>query len=486
MQKSSAHLASLTRPQKLELLALLEEKERRDRRRKIWSYFPDAGPFRRELYPKHLEFFRAGKSKRIRLALCANRVGKTETMGGYEVACHLTGKYPEWWEGRRFTKPVRVWAAGDTAKTTRDAIQGKMLGPWDDRGTGLILGDALVNVSPKQGIADAAEIVSVKHSSGSNSQLMFKSFDQRREAFQGTEQDIIWLDEECPEDIYQECLLRTMTNNGMVIVTFTPLLGLTTLIESFLEEGSIDHPKNDESKQVIFATWDDAPHLDEDAKRQMLALIEPGRRDARSKGIPQLGAGAIYPVSEDDYVVDDFPIPDHWPRWFGMDVGWNRTAVVHMALNRDTDTIYEYYNHYQGEAEPSTHMLGIQAPGKWIPGVIDPAARGRSQVDGRKLIQMYRDLGLDLTEANNSVESGIYTVWMRLASGKLKTFRSCSYILAERRMYRRDAKGQVVKSKDHDMDAERYGVVSGSAVMKTKPVKQATYEPYAGAGSWMG
>lgn len=479
----------MDRQSQVELLALLEERDRRAKRRKIWSYFPDEGPLRRELYQKHLEFFAAGLRKRIRLALCANRIGKTETMGGYEVCCHLTGQYPDWWPGRRFTKPVKAWAAGDTAKTTRDAIQAKLLGPWNEIGTGLILGDSVHGVSPKQGIAEAAELVTVKHASGGLSQLAFKSFDQGRRSFQGTEQDIIWLDEECPKEIYQESLLRTMTTDGIVVLTFTPLMGLTELVLDFLEEGSIEHPLNTESKQVIMAGWDDVPHLSAEVKRLMLSEIDPARRDARSKGVPQLGAGAIYPVSEDEYVVDDFPIPDHWPRWFGLDVGWNRTAAVHMAWDRDNDRLYEYYCHYRGEAEPSVHALGIQAPGKWIPGVIDPAARGRSQIDGRKLIQMYRDLGLELNEARNSVEAGIYEVWQRLASGKLKTFRSCRDILAERRMYRRDEKGQVVKSKDHAMDAERYGAVSGREIGVVKPVKQeqdwAAGVGGGGTGGWL-
>jgi phage terminase large subunit-like protein len=479
----------MTRQEQVELLALFEERDRRAKRRKIQTYFPDAGPLRRELYQKHLEFFRAGLIKLIRLALCANRIGKTESMGGYEVACHLTGEYPVWWEGRRFDRPVKVWAAGDTGKTTRDAIQEKMLGQWSEIGTGLIPGDSIVGVSSKQGLPEAAEIVTVRHKSGGgNSQLVFKSFDQGRRAFQGTAQDIIWLDEECPVEIFQESLLRIMTTLGMLILTFTPLMGLTELVLQFLQDGAIDAPLNDETKQVITATWDDVPHLTAEMKRVMLQNIDPARRDARSKGVPQLGAGAIYPVSEDDYVVDDFPIPDHWPRWFGLDVGWNRTAAVHMAWDRETDTIYEYYAHYRGEAEPSVHALGIQAPGKWIPGVIDPAARGRSQVDGRKLIQMYKDLGLELNEAQNAVEAGIYDVWLRLASGKLKTFRSCRDILTERRMYRRDEKGQVVKSKDHAMDAERYGVVSGRDVGRVKPVekpKDWAAGMGGGGGSWL-
>ena len=54
------------------------------------SMYPDEGPLRRELYPKHMEFFAAGKKYNERLFMAGNRVGKTEGAGGYEAALHLT------------------------------------------------------------------------------------------------------------------------------------------------------------------------------------------------------------------------------------------------------------------------------------------------------------------------------------------------------------------------------------------------------------
>ena len=81
--------------------------------------------------------------------------------------------------------------------------------------------------------------MSVAHISGGNSLLSLKSYDQRREAFQGTEQDIIWLDEEPPIDIYTECLIRTMTTNGLLILTFTPLEGLSEVVLNYLPGGKI-------------------------------------------------------------------------------------------------------------------------------------------------------------------------------------------------------------------------------------------------------
>ena len=178
--------------------------------------------------------------------LAANRVGKTEGIGGYETALHLTGEYPKWWVGRRFAGPVHAWAAGASNETTRDIVQAKLLGgvAWDAGkkgllGTGLVPGDAIGDISWKQGVNDLVDTVRVKHASGGWSVLGVKSYQQGRKSFEGTEKDLIWLDEEPPLDVYSECLVRTMTTNGLVILTFTPLEGMSEVVLSFLKDGKM-------------------------------------------------------------------------------------------------------------------------------------------------------------------------------------------------------------------------------------------------------
>lgn len=474
----------MDRTAKIELLQLLEEKQRRISRRKIYTYYPDEGPLRRELYPKHLSFFEAGQQYRQRLMLAANRVGKTEGVGLYELVWHLIGDYPAWWNGRRFDRPIKAWAAGDTGKTVREILQAKLLGPVGQWGTGLIPGDTIERISRGAGVADSVDSIYVRHKAGGLSQLTLKSYDQRRESFQGTEQDVILLDEEPPMDIYTECLLRTMTNNGMLMLTFTPLMGMSEVVLAFLPGGQIEE-RADSSKFVVMATWDDVPHLDDEVKKELWNSIPPFQRDARSKGVPQLGAGAIYPVPESDIVVPDFDIPAHWPRVYGMDVGWNRTAAVWGAIDQETGTTYLYSEHYRGQAEPIIHADAIKSRGEWIPGVIDPAARGRNQKDGDQLLQQYVDLGLSLQTAINAREAGLYAVWQRMSGGKLKVFKSLGNWLSEFRLYRRDEKGNVVKENDHLMDATRYLVVSGLQIATTEPVKRNVDRGYS-PGGWMG
>ena len=455
---------------RMALALALAEKERRARERKLLSYYPEAGPLRRELYVKHLSFFDAGTRYRERLMMAANRVGKTEGVGGYEVALHLTGRYPEWWKGRRFDHSIKAWAAGDTSKTVRDILQEKLLGPVGQFGTGLIPKEDIIRTSSKPGVADAVEIIYVRHVSGGESKIVLKSYDQKRESFQGSEQDVIWLDEEPPLDIYTECLLRTMTTNGLILLTFTPLMGMSETVMAFMPSGEIAE-RDDGTKFVVMATWDDVPHLDAKTKEELWNSIPPFQRDARAKGVPQLGAGAIYPIPESDIVIPDFEIPDHWKRAYGMDVGWNRTAAIWGAIDPETDILYLFSEHYRGQAEPIIHAEGIKSRGDWIPGVIDPASRGRSQDDGMQLFGKYKGLGLDLTIAKNSVETGLYDVWQRMSFGKLKVFKSLGNWLQEFRLYRRDDKGRVVKDNDHLMDATRYLVVSGIDKATTSVVK---------------
>jgi hypothetical protein len=260
---------------------------------------------------------------------------------------------------------------------------------------------------------------------------------------------------------------------------------------------------------LITCSWDEVPHLGAEEKRLLIESIPPHQRKARTTGAPQLGAGAIYPLDEEEVIINDFPIPAFWPRAYGLDVGWNRTATVWGALDRQTNVLYLYSEHYQGRLPPKMHADAIKLRGAWIPGVIDPASTGSSQHDGQRIIDLYRREGLELFEADNSVEAGIYDVWQRLQAGTLKVFRSLVNWRQEYRLYRRKPDGSVFKPKlpadlpegksaaqygDHLCDATRYLCRSGIAVMKCEAPKAVHPQgpfgqfspPKPGALAWMG
>jgi hypothetical protein len=224
------------------------------------------------------------------------------------------------------------------------------------------------------------------------------------------------------------------------------------------------------SRLCVQATWSDVPHLSEQVKAELLNSIEPHLRDARTKGIPMMGAGQIYPVPESLVVCEPFEIPSFWPRAYGLDVGWNRTAAIWGAWDRQSDTVYLYAEHYVGQSAPAIHAAAINSRGVWIPGAIDPAAAGANQKDGSRLIDEYAALGLNLHPADNAVEAGIAACYQRFAQGGLKIFSTCRNAISEFRIYRRDEKGKIVKENDHIMDAMRYLIMTGMMLATTEPV----------------
>ena len=300
---------------------------------------------------------------------------------------------------------------------------------------------------------------------------------------------MIVFDEEPPLSVYLEALTRTMATGsfpgGMMLLVFTPLNGWSEVVESFLNPVECAAA----NRYCVQAGWDHVPHLTPTEKESMLAAYPPYQRDPRSKGIPQLGSGAIYPVAESEISVDPFQIPPHWPRVYGMDVGWNRTAALWLAQDPESRTYYAYAEHSYAHAEPSENARAIRGRGEWIPGVIDPAAGGRSQVDGTQLIEQYRELGLHLQPAINAVEAGLSTVWELLVGNQLKIFKTLASFWEEFRLYRRDEKGRVLKKDDHLMDCLRYAIMSGRDSMRAEPPKKKpptySFGPPSGS-SWMG
>ncbi len=451
------YASQLNEQEQLDLIEALEIVANDEKYNKFKNMFPETGEYRRELYQKHMRFFAAGAKYRERGFIAGNRVGKSEA-GAYEMTCHLTGVYPDWWEGKRFNRPILAWAGGDTAATCRDIIQNKLLGSIGDFGSGMIPKELIVETKTRRNVPDAIETIRVKHISGGVSTLVIKTYDQGREAWQGAEVDFCWVDEECDQSVYGEALIRLMTTKGSMILTFTPLSGLTELVTNFLENSQETDAKY--PKHITTVSWDDVPHISQEMKDEMLAATPPQLRDARSKGEPTVGSGRIYPIDMKNVIVNDFKIPRHWMKAYGMDVGWNNTAVVFGAWDRENDTVYIYSEHKQGEVEPIMHAQAIKARGEWLRGVIDPASRGRSQIDGNNLFQLYKKEGLNIYPAENAVEAGIYEVWQRLSTGRLKIFSSCTNILKEFNLYHRDEKGKIVKKNDHLLDSARYLLMS--------------------------
>lgn len=429
-----------------------------------------------------MAFFRAGKHYNQRAFIAANQSGKTVACA-IEMYLHLTGDYPDWWEGRRFNKPIRAWAAGISAQKVRDTMQMYLLGNPYNIGTGFIPGDRIIGTTPSSSNIQGCKMdVFVKHRTGGQSWLTFKSYSDGRGKFQGDVVDAIWLDEEDPagQGIYSECITRFATNDGIIFCSFTPLYSLSDVVISFLPDLQFPdggYGPTSKYKFVCNATWDDVPHLTEEKKQELLESYMPHERDARTKGIPGLGAGLIYPVSLDTItfrpnkeLIDSLR---DLPRAYAMDIAYTSgvTAAVWGVYDEVIDTWWIYDEYYCSGMPPVVHAAGIMAKGSWIEGVIDPSADRQVKAgDDLRIIEEYRNRGLILTKAKNTLLAGIEEVYNRMVTGRIRISVKCEKLLWELKQYRRDDKGKIVDVKDHACDCLRYIVMSGKEVLSFEPL----------------
>lgn len=457
-------LATLPRAERIELLALLQEKERRASRRKLFSYKP---------YAKQREFHAASTQFNERLFMAGNQLGKTWS-GAYETAIHLTGEYPDWWTGRRFDHPIRAMAGSESAELTTKGVQRLLVGPPEDPlqwGTGAIPGDAITRISRKQGVANAIDSITVKHKSGGTSVLKLNSYDQGRSKWQADTVHLVWFDEEPPYDLYFEGITRTNATDGIVFLTFTPLMGMSQTVDRFYPKPKFA------SCTVIQMTIEDAEHYTPEKRAEIIAKYPAHERDARMKGIPTLGSGRIFPLADEDlhYDAATLVLPDHWPRIAGIDFGWDHpTAVVWMAWDRDEDVIYVYDTHRQSEGTPEVHAPVIKRQGDWVPVAWPHDGLQHDKGSGVQLAELYREQKINMlweraqyeetgtegeTEASRvSVERGLMDMLQRMRNGKFKVAKHLNDWYEEFRMYHRKD-GKIVKERDDVMSATRYAMM---------------------------
>lgn len=431
------------------LKALLSEKNQRRRTNRLKLYAP---------YDKQRAFHAAGAKHRERLLRAGNQLGKTYS-GAAELAYHLTGQYPDWWEGRTWNRPVNWWAGGKDGISVRDSLAALLIGPPGDRGTGFIPQKSIVDIASSRGIADGVDAVTVEHVSGGTSRLVFKTYDQGRERWQAATLDGVWFDEEPPEDIYMEGLTRTNATGGMVFMTFTPLLGMSTVVKRFLTESSPDrHDTN--------MTIEDALHIPPEERQRIINSYPPHEREARTKGIPILGSGRIFPVAEEEIAIEAFPIPRFWPRIGAMDFGWDHPfGAVNLAYDTEGDVVYVTQAYRAREQTPLEHVRNIRAWGDWLPWAWPHDGLQHSKDSGEPLAKQYRANGLKMLgshatfpDGSIGVEAGLFLMLERMQTGRFKVFKHLNDWFEEFRLYHRKD-GKVVKEGDDLLSATRYGVM---------------------------
>lgn len=450
-------------PPKLAYLKTLAAIKKLQDRNKLARYKP---------YQKQKDFHAAGSVYRERLFRAGNQLGKTWS-SAYEIAFHLTGQYPDWWEGRRWNRGVTGWALGESMESTRDTLQRLLMGRPGDWGTGTIPKDSIVSIKRALGISDSIDCVTVKHASGQLSRLYFKSYEKGRSKLQGETLDFAALDEEPPLDIYTEVLTRTNATKGIVWITFTPLLGMSEVVRMFL-----DAKERTPDRADICMTIDDVDHYTQEERDRIIASYPAHEREARSKGIPVLGSGRIFPIAEETITVEPFQIPDLWPCICGIDFGIDHpTALAWLAWDRDNDTVYVYdIERKRGvpEATPLHVAPLIKQRGEWLPVAWPHDGLQTEKGSGIQLAEQYREQGVNMLHemaqlpetgdengqrvSRTSVEAGISLMLTAMQQGRFKVFSGLSSWFDEFRLYHRKD-GKIVKLQDDLMAATRYAYV---------------------------
>lgn len=452
------------------------EKDRRRRTNLLRFYSP---------YAKQKEFHARltpeGTVAREVLFMAGNQLGKT-LAGAAEMAMHLTGRYPEWWCGKRFTRPITAIAGSESYELTRDGVQRLLLGPpasEEEWGTGYIPKEAIAGTTRRSGVSNAVDSISVRHVSGGTSTLLLKAYEQGRGKWQANTVDYIWFDEEPPEDVYFEGVTRTNATNGLITVTFTPLKGMSTVVARYLMEQS-------PFRIVTRMTIHDAEHFTPERRAEIIASYPPREREARTMGIPSLGSGRIFPVEESTITCAPFEIPAHWPQINGIDFGWDHPfAAVRCAWDRDADRFYVVSEYRQREASPIIHAAAIRPWGVWIPIAWPHDGLQHDKGSGEQLAAQYKAQGLKMLasratfqDGTNGVEAGVSDMLQRMQTGRWKVFNTCQSWLEEFRLYHRDD-GKIVKERDDLLSASRYALM-----MKRFAVVEASEEDWQEDSAW--
>lgn len=238
-----------SRQEKIDYLELLDERERRRRRDPI-------------KYAKQHDKQREATASMaaIRALFWGNRVGKTE-WGGQEASRYAIADHPF----RELKPPYEIWCACPSFDVQEHTTQKKLLSYIPEskiKRVEYLRGRIIKKMELEGGIT-----------------ILFKSYEQGREKFQGAGVRLIWFDEEPPHDIWEECFVRVEAGQQLdVNLTMTAVKGMTWVYDE------IYLATNNPDLFVSEAGWDDNPYLTEEQKTQMARGLSASALKVRREG----------------------------------------------------------------------------------------------------------------------------------------------------------------------------------------------------------
>lgn len=446
-------------------------------------------------YQKRFHSLRAGeKVAKARALMAANQIGKTVS-GGAETAYHATGLYPDWWDGIRFDKAPHIVCSGVNSYRTRDLLQKELLGTTDkdsqEVGTGWLPQHLIKKIDRKPGIPGAAEKIYVQHKNGTTV-IVLLGYEDGPKKVMGERIDFGWCDEEPPPDIWAQYVRGTIATNGKLMMTFTPEEGMTQVVYKFLHEKPPTYA-------IMQATWDDAPHITDERKEELLAEMLPHERDMRSKGEPVVGDAMIFPISDDQISCDPFEIPNHWYQIMGVDFGSDHPfACVKIAYDPTSERPTGYVCAAEKQRrlkipEESSMMRGMGA--EHIPVAWPHDGNKQDKQSGKPMADLYREERVNMLPqcfsnppepgkpegtGGQGREVGLKRMYWDMVEGRLKVFSHLHEWFKEKSSYHKKD-GKVVDINDDLLSATRYAhqsALNPDGQFRFAMPTHTHYEPY--------
>jgi phage terminase large subunit-like protein len=435
---------------------------------------------------KHqLAFFKTGTESQRRGLLAANRSGKSVATC-YELAYHLTGQYAPWWEGKRFESNITAYAAGESWAQVALVLQKELLGTEDIKlkyklGSGAIPRDC-INLDSIRADGPNVQSIEIRHVSGRYSTLLFGNYTQEVRNLQGFVLDTALFDEQPPDNVFSELVTRTATKQGQVLCSFTPLKGLNGLVRKFWDKV--------EGYTHVRVAWDDLPEYDpwgepfflQKDRDQLLRDYMPHERDARTRGIPVMGMGAVFPLLDwplydsPDYDFDTMP----WlERVISLDLGLinDKTVISFMLRDPREEIIWLHRQIIVGgrtEALPEMYLPFLMAPNCFGTPIALPPDAGRPGVytlTSESVREVFENSGLNVIrnpifnppdaqgKTTNNKAFGINLMRQLMEQRKFMVNRSCIEFISECGSYFVDERGKY-SDPDDTIDSARYGLLA--------------------------
>ncbi len=401
--------------------------------------------------------------KRNRWVFGGNRSGKTEC-GAVEAVYIARGVHPY----RENRKNVFGWVVSPTSQVQRDVAQRKILYYLrPDQIADIVMSSGRKD-NPTAGVIDQ---IFVKNALGGTSVIGFKSCDQGRERFQGSSLDFVWFDEEPPQDIYEECVMRVADRKGDIFGTMTPLKGLT-----FIYDDIYLNRKCDPEVWYEFMEWADNPFLPQEEAERLTAAFDEASLQSRRYGRFGAREGLVYPEFDDTlHVIEPFPIPEAWQDTISIDPGLKNPLSAHWYAVDYDGNVYVVAEHYKAGEDVDYHaraILEMCEKLNWkhdgrgrVQALIDPAAGQRTLASRRSVSELFYERGVLVdAKVNKDVFAGVAQVKSYLnqksSSPNLYIFSNCTNMIREFKTYFWGSGDSPRKVDDHAMDELRYYLMS--------------------------